>query len=96
MSKSKSWKLPSAYNTGWEVCLQFGGQSPIIRGCHVTKVLFTRSEVFYDIEIPIYETLSPEPGSIATCVGFTRIHNVDSAFVKPFDFGKENIPLDAG
>ncbi len=80
-----AWNLPSAYNVGDEVCLQFGGESPIIRKVWITKVIFTRSKVLYDVEIAIYEVLSPE-GGIATCVGHTRIHSVDSAFVKPFGY----------
>lgn len=84
------WELPSSYNVGDEVCLQFGGESPIIRKVWITKVIFTRSKVLYDVEIAIYEVLSPE-GGIATCVGHTRIHSVDSAFVKPFDYGRSTV-----
>lgn len=82
------WELPSSYNVGDEVCLQFGGESPIIRKAWITKVIFTRSKVLYDVEIAIYEVLSPE-GGIKTCVGNTRIHSVDSAFVKPLSCGLE-------
>lgn len=72
-------ELPSAFQVGWEVCLQFG-DGEIIRSCWVTKVLFSRSKVFYDIEIAVRVK-----GEIQS---MTRIHSVDSAFVKPFDFGR--------
>jgi hypothetical protein len=72
-------ELPSAFQVGWEVCLQFG-DGEIIRSCWVTKVLFSRSKVFYDIEIAVRVK-----GNIQS---MTRIHCVDSAFIKPFDYGK--------
>lgn len=72
-------ELPSEYQVGCEVCLQFG-DGEIIRSCWVTKVLFSRSKVLYDIEIAVRVG-----GNI---VSMTRIHSVDSAFVKPFDFGR--------
>lgn len=75
-------ELPSAFQVGWEVCLQFG-DGEIIRSCWVTKVLFSRSKVFYDIEIAVRVE-----GVIQS---MTRIHSVDSAFVKPFDYGRSTV-----
>jgi len=78
-------KLPSNYQVGDEVCLSFG-TGPLIPKCHITKVIFTRTKVLYDVEIPIYEPGETNDGYLPTCVGHTRIHSVDSTFVKPFDY----------
>lgn len=84
----KYMKLPSTFQIGWEVCLQFGESNPILRGCNVTKVLFARDKVFYDIQVAIYEPGETPDGYLPKCIGHTRIHSVDSAFVKPFDYGR--------
>jgi len=84
--ENKLWDLPSAYNVGHEVCLQFGESNPIIRNCHVTKVIFTREKVMYDVQVGIYAPggLNNE-GSYPMCIGHTRIHSIDSAFVYPLN-----------
>jgi hypothetical protein len=75
-------ELPSAFQVGWEVCLQFGG-GEIIRGCWITRVIFTRSKVLYDVQIAVYDSEG--------CKGFTRIHSVESDFVKPYNHGHTTI-----
>jgi hypothetical protein len=81
--ENSTWILPSTYNVGHEVCLQFGEDSPIIKHCHVTKVIFTREKVMYDLQVAIYATGQTDDGIQSTCIGHTRIHSVDSAFVYP-------------
>lgn len=83
-------KLPSNYQFGDEVCLSFG-TGPLIPKCHITKVIFTRTKVLYDVEIPIYEPGETDDGYLPTCVGHTRIHSVDSAFVNDFDYGRSTV-----
>lgn len=85
----KYMELPSTFQIGWEVCLQFGESNPIIRHCHVTKVLFTRDKVFYDIQVQIREPGETPDGYLPMCIGHTRIHSVDSAFVKNYSYGLE-------
>lgn len=84
----KYMKLPSTFQIGWEVCLQFGESNPILRNCHITKVMFSRDKVFYDLQVSVYEHGETPDGYLPKCIGHTRIHSVDSAFVKPFDYGK--------
>lgn len=83
-------KLPSNYQVGDEVCLSFG-TGPLIPKCHITKVIFTRTKVLYDVEIQIYEPGQTNDGYLPMCVGHTRIHSVDSAFVKDFDYGRRTV-----
>lgn len=91
VEQPKRIELPSAYQVGWEVCVQFGESNPIIRHCHVTKVLFTRDKVFYDLQVQIREPGETPDGYLPMCIGHTRIHSVDSAFVKDFDYGRSTV-----
>ena len=84
--ENQLWDLPSAYNVGDEVCFQFGESNPIIRNCHVTKVIFSREKVMYDLQVAIYGPGLTNDGTQSMCIGHTRIHGVDSAFVQPFGY----------
>lgn len=63
-------KLPSKYQIGDSVNLNFGGESFIVG--KVIKVHFTESKVSYDLEVKV-----ENPNTS----WFTRLYNVDSALI---------------
>ena len=67
-------KLPSKYQIGNKVILDFGKSGKLIGG-RIIKVHFTESKVLYDVDLVI-ESPDGKTG------GYTRIYNIESDFVK--------------
>lgn len=70
------YKLPSEHQVDDVVDVSFGSTG-FIKECRVIKVHFSDSKVLYDVSVPVVcENLEGN-----TNTSFTRIYNIDSAFV---------------
>lgn len=72
-------KLPSAYQIGAKVQVQFGEEGTL-KNCEVIKVHFSDYKVLYDIGVSgNFEQTTEHPAG----KWYTRLYNVDSAFIQP-------------
>lgn len=66
---NKTKLLPSKYQIGDIVSVNFYRDDILITKCKIIKVHFTKGKILYDLEVPINE------------YGSTRLYNIDSVFV---------------
>lgn len=72
--------LPSKFQIGDKVNLNFYRCGNLYGG-EVVKVHFAPGKVLYDIELPVRSDPSTE--ETEKIINYTRLYNVDSAFVEP-------------
>lgn len=76
--------LPSDFQLGDTCCINEKGF--VVDKAIVVRIHFAASKVMYDLEVEFAYHSSTAPDGT---VGYTRIYNVDSAFLRPGSYWKD-------
>lgn len=78
-------KLPSRFQIGERVSINFQKLGFYIAEAVIVRIHFTQNKVSYDLDIQFFNSGNK---NIGAC---TRIYNVDSLIVSPFCTGKKEV-----